>query len=304
MSVDKPEQIELFNVTPSDRQLHANVLVVHGDDQASPSCTAAHVGHYLRYARGTTVPFASGNYVTTSPFLIETSRLGKPFEQVTYEDLASLTQKYELAAESQFTMLLRREVSAVNSSLIQADIDQYAATFHAHRQRDVEQAFAETEASINRLEQMQDAVFEAFFSLESIPSPVASIALASRHLDESAKAHALFWQLTNNPTFRRGLESNSGAAKSVLVRIHAQGDGTFCLGIALPNPLELANHPSEVAHFHIVAKEKESAEKIAEVLAGLLTRQLGLKSNVVTSVHDNAARCCESDQAIPKLFQL
>lgn len=305
MTVEKPAPGELFNVTPSDRRLHANLLVVHEDNKASPSCTAAHIGHYLRYARGTAAPFPSGNYLTTAPFLIETSRLGKPFDRVTHEDLASLKQKYELTTESQFTVLRRREVSIVDASLLQADIDQYAATYHARRHGDVEQAFADAVANINRLEVMQDAVFEAFFSLESVPIPVASIALASRELDESAKALALLWQMISSPNVRQRLEADSTEANSAVVRIHAQNDGTFCLGIARPNPLALVAWPSEIAHFHHVASDEESAEKIAEILADLLTQQFRLNSNVVASVQKSVTgRCCASSEPISSVFQL
>ena len=75
--------VAILNMEPGDEVLHGNVLMVYEDQQDSPSCTAAVVGHLLRFADQEAVPFESGTLIITVPFRIETSRLGKPVEQVT-----------------------------------------------------------------------------------------------------------------------------------------------------------------------------------------------------------------------------
>ena len=164
----------VYNMTPDDGRLHSNVLVVYEDQQASPSCTAAFVGHMFQYAGRMAIPFASGKLIATVPFCVETSRLGKPVSDVTYSDLANLKAKYELEQDTQFTMLLRKDTLAPQEQLLARDIEHYANMFQDHLAAEIENACFEAVAEARQIKVQPDSPVHLLYGVEGQPTPVES----------------------------------------------------------------------------------------------------------------------------------
>lgn len=281
MSEMQTGDIQLFNLSADDHQLHANLLLIHEDDAAAPSCTAVHIGHFLRHDGSMEVAFPSGNYVTTSPFRIETSRLGKPFDQVTREDVASLRQKYELSSETQFSILLRKNVASVDEATLNSDIAQYAIEYHKNREQDIEQAFLDAVASFQQMRQQPNSPVTLYFGLEDAPVPAESVMLTRSEADEGiCNAYAMVWLLANRAKYKELLSNQLPVDSTFVLQVHAQADGTFCIGVGKQDPLMLLGSQDEFAHFHRVAGDLKTAKDIATRAGELVSAQWGVQTNV------------------------
>ena len=277
----------LFNMDSKDERLHANVLVVYEDDKGSPSCTAAFVGHLLRYDGNAAVPFESGSLITTVPFRIETSRLGKPVDRLTYDDLASLRSKYQLAPDTPFTMVLRNDVAAPPEELFAHDVQYYATIFYKQRVADIEKEFLAAEAQAQQLMAKPDSSVSLLFGIEDLPVPVESavFSLPVTELEKPVgKAHALLWHLIRRQHYAAKLTSSSavgaGSKPAVALRIHPHNDGTCCIGLQMANPLMLVGQEPELAHFHRVASSVVEAGELARISAELISRQFTVNVSV------------------------
>ena len=233
-TVDSDAQLRSMQV--DDDLVHSNVLMVYGDQQDSPSCTAAFVGHLLRYSAGEALPFEGGMLVTTVPFRIESSRLGKPVDRVMHEDLASIRTKYELNHDTPYTMVLRQNVSSPPEQLFAHDIQHYAKTYYENRVADIETAFRAAEAQAQSLKVQPESPVSLLFGLEGLPLPVESAGFELNIADFEtpiAKAYALLWHLVRRPEYIAKLTSGphigSDGKAALTLRLHPKHDGSFCL---------------------------------------------------------------------------
>jgi len=282
--------VAILNMESGDEVLHGNVLMVYEDQQDSPSCTAAFVGHLLRFANQEAVPFESGTLITTVPFRIETSRLGKPVEQVTHDDLASLRAKYQLRPDTQFTMVLRKDVTAPPQELFAHDIQHYAKTFYENRIGDIETAFLAAESQAQSLRVQPESPVCLLFGLEGLPLPVESAVFELNLADFAApfaKAYALLWHLVRRPEYSEKLTSGphigSDGKAVLMLRLHPKHDGTFCLGLEAKNPLKLLAENSELAHFHRVASNEAAAREVCRILAELTAKQFDAEVSITVA---------------------
>lgn len=282
--------VAILNMEPGDEALHGNVLMVYEDQQDSPSCTAAFVGHLLRFANQEAVPFESGTLITTVPFRIETSRLGKPVEQVTHDDLASLRAKYQLRPDTPFTMVLRKDVTAPPQELFAHDIQHYAKTFYENRIGDIETAFLAAEAQAQSLRVQPESPVCLLFGLEGLPLPVESAVFELNLADFAApvaKAYALLWHLVRRPEYSEKLTSGphigSDGKAVLMLRLHPKHDGSFCLGLEAKNPLKLLAENSELAHFHRVASNEAAAREVCRILAELTAKQFDAEVSITVA---------------------
>jgi len=282
--------VAILNMEPGDEVLHGNVLMVYEDQQDSPSCTAAFVGHLLRFANQEAVPFESGTLITTVPFRIETSRLGKPVEQVTHDDLASLRAKYQLRPDTPFTMVLRKDVTAPPQELFAHDIQHYAKTFYENRIGDIETAFLAAEAQAQSLRVQPESPVCLLFGLEGLPLPVESAVFELNLADFAApvaKAYALLWHLVRRPEYSEKLTSGphigSDGKAVLMLRLHPKHDGSFCLGLEAKNPLKLLAENSELAHFHRVASNEAAAREVCRILAELTAKQFDAEVSITVA---------------------
>jgi hypothetical protein len=272
--------IQLFNLSADDQILHANFLVIHVDDVAAPSCTAVHIGHFLRHNGEEELAFPSGNYVTTSPFRIETSRLGKPFDEVTREDMASLREKYELDSNTQFSVLLRNSVEKLGESTINSDIAQYAMEYHKHREQDIEQAYLEASAAFQDLQLHPGMPATLYFSPEELPAPAESVMLTRAVADDpTSKAYALVWLLARGSKYQAHLRASDSNA-TINIQVHCQSDGSFCIGLSKRDPLMLLGADTEFAHFHHVASDLQAAKDMAKRTSELISSKWGVETEV------------------------
>jgi hypothetical protein len=281
---------QLRNMQVDDDLAHSNVLMVYGDQQDSPSCTAAFVGHLLRYSAGEAVPFEGGMLVTTVPFRIESSRLGKPVDRVMHEDLASLRTKYELNHDTPYTMVLRQNVSSPPEQLFAHDIQHYAKTYYENRVADIETAFRAAEAHAQSLKVQPESPVSLLFGLEGLPLPVESAVFELNIADFAtpfAKAYALLWHLVRRPEYIAKLTSGphigSDGKAALTLRLHPKHDGSFCLGLEAKNPLMLLTENSELAHFHRVASHEAAAREVCRILAELTSKQFDAEVSITTS---------------------
>ncbi len=282
--------VAILNMESGDEVLHGNVLMVYEDQQDSPSCTAAFVGHLLRFANQEAVPFESGTLITTVPFRIETSRLGKPVEQVTHDDLASLRAKYQLRPDTPFTMVLRKDVTAPPQELFAHDIQHYAKTFYENRIGDIETAFLAAESQAQSLRVQPESPVCLLFGLEGLPLPVESAVFELNLADFAApfaKAYALLWHLVRRPEYSEKLTSGphigSDGKAVLMLRLHPKHDGTFCLGLEAKNPLKLLAENSELAHFHRVASNEAAAREVCRILAELTAKQFDAEVSITVA---------------------
>jgi len=282
--------VAILNMEPGDEALHGNVLMVYEDQQDSPSCTAAFVGHLLRFANQEAVPFESGTLITTVPFRIETSRLGKPVEQVTHDDLASLRAKYQLRPDTPFTMVLRKDVTAPPQELFAHDIQHYAKTFYENRIGDIETAFLAAEAQAQSLRVQPESPVCLLFGLEGLPLPVESAIFELNLADFAApvaKAYALLWHLVRRQEYSEKLTSGphigSDGKAVLMLRLHPKHDGSFCLGLEAKNPLKLLAENSELAHFHRVASNEAAAREVCRILAELTAKQFDAEVSITVA---------------------
>jgi len=289
--------VAILNMESGDEVLHGNVLMVYEDQQDSPSCTAAFVGHLLRFADQEAVPFESGTLITTVPFRIETSRLGKPVEQVTHDDLASLRAKYQLRPDTPFTMVLRKDVTASPQQLFAHDIQHYAKTYYEQRTADIEQTFFAAEVEARQLNVQPDSAVCLLFGIEGLPVPVESAVFSlpmAENEHSSAKAYALLWHLIRRREYVESLmkSTHDVAAKQavIAIRLHPQGDGMWCIGVQRRNPLMLLGQESEFAHFHRVASSEVATREIGEALTELISRQFEI--DVSTEVKQRGQHRC------------
>jgi len=279
--------VAILNMEPGDEVLHGNVLMVYEDQQDSPSCTAAVVGHLLRFADQEAVPFESGTLITTVPFRIETSRLGKPVEQVTHDDLASLKAKYQLRPDTPFTMVLRKDVTAPPEQLFAHDIQHYAKTYYENRIGDIETAFLAAEAQAQSLRVQPESPVCLLFGLEGLPLPVESAVFELNLADFAApfaKAYAMLWHLVRRPEYSEKMTSGphigSDGKAVLMLRLHPKHDGSFCLGLEAKNPLKLLAENSELAHFHRVASNEAAAREVCRILAELTAKQFDAEVSI------------------------
>lgn len=286
---------QLRNMQVDDDLAHSNVLMVYGDQQDSPSCTAAFVGHLLRYSAGEAVPFEGGMLVTTVPFRIESSRLGKPVDRVMHEDLASLRTKYELDHDTPYTMVLRQNVSSPPEQLFAHDIQHYAKTYYENRVADIETAFRAAEAHAQSLKVQPESPVSLLFGLEGLPLPVESSVFELNIADFAtpfAKAYALLWHLVRRPDYTakltRGPHVSSDGKAALTLRLHPKHDGSFCLGLEAKNPLMLLAENSELAHFHRVASHEAAAREVCRILAELTSKQFDAEVSITTSSADES----------------
>jgi len=289
--------IAILNMESGDDVLHGNVLMVYEDQQDSPSCTAAFVGHLLRFAGQEALPFASGTLITTVPFRIETSRLGKPVEQVTHDDLASLKAKYQLRPDTPFTMILRKDVTAPPQQLFAHDIHHYAQVYYEQRTADIEKTFFAAEVEARQLNVPPDSSVCLLFGIEGLPVPVESAVFAlpmAENEHSSAKAYALLWHLIRRREYVDSLMKSTHDAVAnqagILLRLHSQGDGTWCIGVQQRNSLMLLGQESEFAHFHRVASSEVAAREIGETLTELISRRFEI--DVSTEVKQRGQHTC------------
>ena len=277
---------QLRNMQVDDELAHSNVLMVYGDQQDSPSCTAAFVGHLLRYSAGEAVPFEGGMLVTTVPFRIESSRLGKPVDRVMHEDLASLRTKYELNHDTPYTMVLRQNVTSPPEQLFAHDIQHYAKTYYENRVADIETAFRAAEAHAQSLKVQPESPVSLLFGLEGLPLPVESAVFELNIADFEApiaKAYALLWHLVHRPDYTAKLTSGSDGKAALTLRLHPKHDGSFCLGLEAKNPLMLLTENSELAHFHRVASHEAAAREVCRILAELMAKHFDAEVSITTS---------------------
>jgi hypothetical protein len=282
--------VAILNMEPGDEVLHGNVLMVYEDQQDSPSCTAAVVGHLLRFADQVAVPFESGTLITTVPFRIETSRLGKPVEQVTHDDLASLKAKYQLRPDTPFTMVLRKDVTAPPEQLFAHDIQHYAKTYYENRIADIETAFLAAEAQAQSLKVQPESPVCLLFGLEGLPLPVESAVFELKIADFASpfgKAYALLWHLVRRRDYTAKLSNGrhigSDGRAALTLRLHPKHDGSFCLGLEAKNPLMLLTENSELAHFHRVASHEAAAREVCRILAELITKQFNAEVSIIVA---------------------
>jgi hypothetical protein len=281
---------QLRNMQVDDDLPHSNVLMVYGDQQDSPSCTAAFVGHLLRYSAGEAIPFEGGMLVTTVPFRIESSRLGKPVDRVMHEDLASIRTKYELNHDTPYTMVLRQNVSSPPEQLFAHDIQHYAKTYYENRVADIETAFRAAEAQAQSLKVQPESPVSLLFGLEGLPLPVESAVFELNIADFEtpiAKAYALLWHLVRRPDYTAkltcGPHIGSDGKAALALRLHPKHDGSFCLGLEAKNPLMLLTENSELAHFHRVASHEAAAREVCQILAELMTKQFNAEVSISKS---------------------
>ena len=298
-SVDS--DVQLRNMQVDDEVAHSNVLMVYEDQQDSPSCTAAFVGHMLRYFAGEAVPFAGGMLVTTVPFRIESSRLGKRVDRIMHEDLASLRTKYQLNQDTPYTMVLRQTVSSPPEQLFAHDIQHYARSYYENRTGDIETAFLAAEAQAQSLNVQPESPVCLLFGLEGLPLPVESAVFELNIADFAApfaKAYALLWHLVRRAEYIAKLTSGphiGSDGKAVLtLRLHPKHDGSSCLGLEAKNPLMLLAQNSELAHFHRVASNEAAAREVCRILAELMAKQFNAEVNITVAEKTSGHPACDS----------
>ena len=128
--------VAILNMESGDEVLHGNVLMVYEDQQDSPSCTAAFIGHLLWFADQEAVPFESGTLITTVPFRIETSRLGKPVESAVFSLPIAENEHSSAKAYALLWHLIRRReyVESLMESPHDAAANQAAIALRLHPQ--------------------------------------------------------------------------------------------------------------------------------------------------------------------------
>jgi hypothetical protein len=282
--------VQLRNMQVDDEVVHSNVLMVYEDQQDSPNCTVAFAGHMLRYFAGEAVPFEGGMLVTTVPFRIESSRLGKRVDRIMHEDLASLRAKYQLNHDTPYTMVLRQNVSSPPEQLFAHDIQHYAKTYYENRIGDIETAFLAAEAQAQSLRVQPESPVCLLFGLEGLPVPVESAVFELNVADFAApfaKAYALLWHLVRRPEYSEKLTSGphigSDGKAVLMLRLHPKHDGSFCLGLEAKNPLMLLAENSEVAHFHRVASDEVAAREVCRILAELTAKQFDAEVSITVA---------------------
>jgi hypothetical protein len=289
--------VNLFNMEAGDSQLHGNALFVYLDRDESPMCTAVAIGHLLWYTSRGAVPFDDGNLVTTMPFRVETSRLGKRVDEIAYHDLASLKAKYKLPQETRLTMLLRRRVAGKTDELLERDVEQYCEAYCRRRSAEIDSAYQAAETQARQLKVQPDRPAPLLFGLSALPAPTESAVLSADIAGDSGPrsiAFAILWHLVRRPEYARALEQSSGGGsignRHLDIRLHHRSDGSWCLGLERRNPLAVLGDAPEIAHFHRVALNETEAKRLGSELSQSIAGQFRLDAHVIAAPRGKRTR--------------